>query len=223
MVEVKNGKEIKKDNLISLKEFFKKSQGKSIFISPHSDDIEISAGAFIRWLIEKNKKIENWVITESHGQAIRREIEANRASKVLSKANNRLKLDFSGFNVDNLTKPQVKEEISSKIKDINNFKFLFLPCLNDSHPTHIKVTKLLKEQFKKEFDNFIIFYYFSSWFGKYNAFYNSKVNFGNSKEKQIASILKRGIGQSGILGELCGEFNNRGFFADYIEPLRYNN
>ncbi|MFW6283092.1 MAG: PIG-L family deacetylase [Minisyncoccales bacterium] len=220
--KVEKGKIEKIKGIASIKKIINSSQGKNIFISPHADDMEISAGALVRWMIEKGEDIENWIITESHNEKERREREAIKAKEILSTKNKKLKLDFMGFNKKNLLKEEVKEKIKYQIKDINNLKIVFLPSLKDSHPTHQKVRKIIEEMFLEVFDEFLIVYYSSPWIGEYNTYFLSDKNHEKGKESKIGSLLKKSIGKSGIVGELCGDFKEKGFFKNYAEQFKRN-
>ncbi len=219
-VEKVEKKDIK--GLSSIKNIIKKKKGKNIFISPHADDMEISAGALIKWMLKEGKEVENWIITESHNEEKRRKKEAEDASKVLSTTNNKLKLDFMGFDKENLSKEEAKDKIRYRIKDIKDLKTVFLPSPKDSHPTHQKVRKLVEEMFLEQKNDFLIIYYPSPWAGEYNTYYLSDKNYGKDKKSKIASLLKMSLGKSGILGELCGDFKEKGYFGNYLEQFKRN-
>lgn len=207
--------------LICLREFFKKRKGETVFVSPHSDDAEISAGALIKWMIDNGKDVENWVVTETHNEMKRRNREAQKAKEILSNQNNPLSLNFMGFDKEDLERKSVKREIKGKIEKIDKLNALFLPSRKDSHPTHQKTRKLIEDLFSSHFDNPTTFYYFSPWAGNYDTYFVSEKNyFQNKKEEKIASNLKKGIGKSGILSELCGEFKNKGYFVKYVERFK---
>jgi len=208
--------------LTSIKNIINREKGISIFISPHADDMEISSGALIKWMIKNGENLENWIITESHKERERREKEALIAQKRLSTRKNQLEIDFMGFHKDKILEEEIKDKIKYRIKGIKNLKMIFLPSPKDKHPTHQKVRKVLEEILLKEKDEFLIAYYNSPWIYDYDVYYLSDHNYGETEESKIASYLKEALGKSGILGELCGKLKDKGFFGDYGEPFKTN-
>jgi LmbE family N-acetylglucosaminyl deacetylase len=120
---------------------------KILFFCPHPDDDVFSAGALIKYLSSKNEVYSVFVTYSPRGvdrdiskkEKIKlREREAEEACEILGSTPLFLGLNQLKIKPDQKTIEIVKQLIGKERPDI-----VFIPPINDAHPTHKKVNQIV--------------------------------------------------------------------------------
>jgi LmbE family N-acetylglucosaminyl deacetylase len=162
---------------------------KVLIISPHPDDMEVWAGGTAAKFVKEGHRVRSVIITDGRRSlrnfkisdeemAKLRQKEGEKAYKILGIS------DFEYFGlVDIKDKRKVGKIITGELK--GNYNRIYIPNLDDLHPTHSEIAKMVLGKAKALKIKSLIFSYDGWNFLQNPDEYIDIENFINQKDKAI--------------------------------------
>lgn len=118
---------------------------KILIVSPHPDDLEISMGGTAAKLVDEGNEIRSIILTDGHRSPRTFECSDEEMVKIRKEEGEEAHriLGIKDYQYFNLPDAQNKEEVCNILKNeiYKNFDRIYMPDLNDMHPTHQLVAR----------------------------------------------------------------------------------